>query len=366
MPLTFAQKLQRIPHYESGATGAEARERYQVEDAIKLSSNESPHGPVPAVLERIAAAGPELNRYPERGSGALRSALADRFELPAAHIAVGNGSCELLLAAAEALLEPDAEVITAAPSFAMYGHLAAVAGAEWVQVALDRQGRHDLDRMADAVTEATRLLVVCNPNNPTGTFHDSGTIAAFLERVPRCVCVIIDQAYVEFQLVEDPDSSLDLLGGFPNLVLTRTFSKVHGLCGLRCGYALGSAEFRQAVDSVRQPFPVNSLAQVAGTEALRHTDDVVRRVERNATERLFVEEGLTELALQTTDTQANFSWITLPEDGSAEAEVVEGLARRGVIVRAGTPLGSPGHLRVTYGTRPENERFIEALGETLA
>lgn len=366
MPLGFTGKSSRMPRYEAGTTHAQARERHAVADVVKLSSNESPYGPVGPVLDRIAAAGPELNRYPEQDSSTLRRALADRYELPVARIAAGNGSCEILLAAAEALLEPGTEVVTAWPSFSMYAHLAPATGADWVKVGLDPGGRHDLDRMADAVTERTRLLIVCNPNNPTATYLPSQRIAAFLERVPRRVCVIVDEAYVEFQLVEDPDTTLDLLQRFPNLVLTRTFSKIHGLCGLRCGYALGSPEFREAVDAVRQPFPVNSLAQVAASEALRHTDDVIRRVERNAAERLFVEEELATLGLETTESQANFSWIAIPEERWPEADIVEGLAQRGVIVRAGVPLGDPGHLRVTYGTRPENERFIEALGDLVA
>jgi histidinol-phosphate aminotransferase len=175
--------------------------------------------------------------------------------------------------------------------------------------------------------------------------------------------VILDEAYVEFQVNEDPDTSLELLGRFPNLVLLRTFSKVYGLAGLRVGYALGSEEFRQAVDRVRQPFAVNHLAQAAATEALRHQDDVVRRVERNTIERLWVAEELEELGLSAPESQANFFWLELGE--LDEAEVVRELGRRGVAVRAGEGLGGPGHVRVTYGTRPENERFIHALQEIL-
>jgi histidinol-phosphate aminotransferase len=177
------------------------------------------------------------------------------------------------------------------------------------------------------------------------------------------VLVVLDEAYVEFQVVEDPDNSLALLDRFPNLVILRTFSKVYGLAGLRVGYALGSEEFRRAVDRVRQPFAVNQLAQVAATEALRHQDDVVRRVERNAIERLWLADEVADLGLEAAESQANFLWVSLGEHD--EGEVMRELASRGVAVRAGAGLGGPGHLRITYGTRAENERLVAALREAL-
>ena len=206
-------------------------------------------------------------------------------------------------------------------------------------------------------------MIVCNPNNPTGTHLPAARIAEFLERVPGHVTVIVDEAYVEFQLNDDPDDSVDLRRDFPNLVLLRTFTKVYGLAGLRVGYALGSPKFRAAVDAVRQPFSVNALAQAAAAEAIRHDDDVAARVERNLVERVLVEEGVRELGLETPDSQANFSWVALGD--ADEAEVVAALAERGILVRPGTPLGGPGHIRVSYGTPDENRRFLDALGEIL-
>jgi histidinol-phosphate aminotransferase len=177
------------------------------------------------------------------------------------------------------------------------------------------------------------------------------------------VAVLLDEAYIEFSTLQDPDESIDLLDRHPNLVLLRTFSKVYGLCGLRVGYALGSEDFRVAVDRVRQPFSVNALAQAAAAEAVRHVDEVERRVEQTAIERLHVESELEERGLETTDSQANFSWVSLGDRD--EDEVVQGLAERGVIVRAGKALGEEGRLRVTYGTRAENDRFLAALDEIL-
>jgi len=189
-------------------------------------------------------------------------------------------------------------------------------------------------------------------------------IEAFLEDVPKHVAVMLDEAYVEFSLAQDPDESLDLLRRHSNLVVLRTFSKIYGLCGLRAGYALGSEQFRGAVDRVRQPFSVNAPAQAAAAEAILHQDEVARRVELNAIERLYVESELDERGLETTESQANFSWVDLGEDRD-EADVVRGLAERGVIVRAGSALGEEGRMRVTYGTRAENDRFLSALDELL-
>jgi histidinol-phosphate aminotransferase len=363
MTVTFTEKLSRIPHYEAGAASVEAADTGDGEKVAQLASNESPFGPVPEVVEAVRGAAGAVNRYPDPGARSLRAALADRYGFPASGIAVGNGSCEILLAAAEALLEPGAEIVYAWPSFSMYPHLAAVTGAEAITLPLDKGDLHDLEALRLAISERTRMVLVCNPNNPTGTHLPSEEIARFLEHVPGRVLVVLDEAYIEFQVREDPDVTLDLLARFPNLVLLRTFSKVYGLAGLRVGYALGSEKFRQAVDRVRQPFAVNHLAQAAATEALRHQDDVARRVERNAVERLWLAEELAELGLGVPESQANFCWIDL---GDKEDEVVRELGRRGVAVRSGTGLGAPGHIRVTYGTRPENERFARAMKEILS
>ena len=359
MSLEFTSRLADIPSYPAAQTYEYGGE------LVKLASNESPWPPHPAVVEAIQGALGGLNRYPDPEKGLLRKALANRFETVPARVAVGNGSCELLMSAGEALLEPGAEIVYAWPSFSMYPHLAAASGATELTVPLDSEGRHDLEAMAREVTVATRLVLVCNPNNPTGTALPIEEIDAFVGSLPRHVAVILDEAYVEFSTMQDPDESLPLLDKHPNLVLLRTFSKVYGLCGLRVGYGLcGSDAFRDAVDRVRQPFSVNALAQAAAVEALRHQDEVERRVERTAVERLHVEDELEERGLWSADSQANFSWFSLGDRD--EAAVLRELEARGVIVRGGGALGQPGHIRVTYGTRPENDRFLAALEEALA
>jgi histidinol-phosphate aminotransferase len=363
MSVTFAQKLARMPHYEAGMHETAAREAFGADEIVKLASNESPWGPHPAVVDAVATAARRLNRYPDQHARLLRRRIADRFDTDPARVAVGNGSCEILLAAAEALCEPGAEILFAWPSFSIYPHLAALSGARDIRVPLGDGYVHDLDAMLAEVTAATQLVLICNPNNPTGTHLPAARIAGFMARLPDHVTAILDEAYIEFQVNDDPDATVDLLADFPNLVVVRTFSKVYGLAGLRCGYALCSAKFRAAVDAVRQPFSVNELSQVAGTEAMRHQDDVAERVERTIVERVFVEEGVRELGLEPADSQANFSWIPLGERD--EAEVIAALGAAGVVVRGGEGLGGPGHIRVTYGTRDENARFLAALREAI-
>jgi histidinol-phosphate aminotransferase len=363
MTITFAEKLARMPGYQAGVPTGQAPEAIASGNIAQLASNESPFPPHPQVVEAIAAAAEAMHRYPDPDATLLRRRLAERYETEPSRVAVGNGSCEILLAAAEALCEPGAEIVYAWPAFSMYPYLPALTGAREVRVPLAAGDVHDLDAMAAEVTAATQLLIVCNPNNPTATHIPAAEIAAFCERIPAHVTVILDEAYVEFQAHDDPDASLDLLADFPNLVVLRTFSKCYGLAGLRVGYAIGSPKFRAAVDAVRQPFSVNALAQAAGAEAILHQDDVLRRVEAVVAARLTVEEGLQALRLQTSDTHANFSWIDLGE--ADEAEVIAGLAAREIAVRPGKALGGPGHIRVSYGTTAENERFLRGLSEIL-
>jgi histidinol-phosphate aminotransferase len=359
MTVTFADKLARMPSYQAGVPTGQAPESVAAEGIAQLASNESPYPPHPAVVDAIASAASAANRYPDPGSTLLRSRIAERHETDPARVAVGNGSCELLLAAAEALCEPGAEILFAWPSFSIYPHLAALSGAREVRVPLAEGDVHDLDAMLSEVTAATQLLLVCNPNNPTGTYIGAERVADFCDQVPESVTVVLDEAYVDFQVHDDPDTTVDLLRRFPNLVLLRTFSKCHGLAGLRVGYALCSPAFRTAVDAVRQPFSVNAIAQAAAAEAILHHDDVVHRVERTIVERTFLEEELRAIGLQTPDSQTNFSWVDLGEQD--ESTLVEALAEEGILVRAGEPLGGPGHVRISYGTRTENERLLDAL-----
>ncbi|MHB8532662.1 MAG: histidinol-phosphate transaminase [Solirubrobacteraceae bacterium] len=359
MTVEFSARIGRIPVYP--AAGGYAKQG----ELTLLASNETPFPPLPAVREAIDRAIATLNRYPDPASSLLRARLSERYGVPGARIAIGNGSCDILLAAGEALLEPGAELVHAWPSFSVYPHLAAASGARAVTVPLDSQAGHDLPAMLAEITVATRLAIVCNPNNPTSTALPPAAVAEFLDLVPPHVCVILDEAYCDFNLLDDGDASLELLAAHPNLVLLRTFSKVYGLCGLRVGFALcGSEELPRALDQVRQPFFCNALAQAAATEALDHQDAVVERVTRTVAERISMDERLRALGLEPAASQANFCWVEL--GGRDEAEIMRGLTERGILVRSGTALGSDlPALRVTYGLPEENERFLTALAELL-
>ena len=359
MAIEFAQRIRRIPVYPAAGGYAEQA------PLVRLASNESPFPPFPEVRAAIESALDSVNRYPDPTNSLLRERLSARYEVPTSRIAIGNGSCDILLAAGEALLEPGAELVYAWPSFSVYPHLAAASGARAIEVPLDGELRHDLPAMLAEITVATRLLLICNPNNPTSTALELARIAAVLEQVPPHVCVILDEAYCEFNLLGDPDASIELLERHPNLVLLRTFSKVYGLCGLRVGFALcGSPDLPRAVDQVRQPFFCNALAQAAAVEALAHQDEMIERVSRTVAERLSVTESLRAMGLQVADSQANFCWLALGERD--EAQIMDGLRERGVLVRGGAALGGGGPaLRVTFGTPTENARFLEALAELL-
>jgi histidinol-phosphate aminotransferase len=360
MAIEFGERIRRIPSYPLAAgydLGA---------DTAMLASNESCFAPAPGVLEAAARQMSGVHRYPDPSYVALRTALSARYGIPKQRIALGNGSCDILLSAGEALLEPGAEVVYAWPAFSVYPHLAAASGARAIEVPLDGEDRHDLNAMADEITVATRLVLVCNPNNPTSTSLPPEAIQAFLERVPRHVCVILDEAYCEFALaLGDTYASIELLRRWPNLVILRTFSKAYGLAGLRVGYGLcGSGDFRAAVDQVRQPFYLNMAAQAAAIEALRHQDEVERRVTHTVAARTELTDGLRRLGLWVAESDANFVWTHLPE-GVSEPDIVDGLRERAVLVRAGTALGREGSLRVTIGTDAENERFLAAIAELV-
>jgi histidinol-phosphate aminotransferase len=360
MSLEFAEKVRRIPVYPAAAgydLGA---------DTAMLASNETPFTPLEPVVEAAKHALLGSNRYPDPSYGALRNALADRYRVPADRIALGAGSCDLILAAGDALLEPGAEVVYGWPAFSVYPHLAAASGARAIEVGLNAAAEHDLDAIAAQITVATRLVLVCNPNNPTSTALPLEAITAFLEQVPAHVCVILDEAYVEFSLtLGDPYASLPLLDKYPNLVILRTFSKVYGLAALRVGYALcGSESFRIAVDQVRQPFYLTAAAQAAAVEALKHQDEVERRVEATVAARTVVTEALRGRGFWVAQSDANFLWVRVAHDGE-DTPIVAGLRERGVLVRGGSALGGPGHIRVTLGKPAENQRFLDALAELL-
>ena len=366
MTITTSSRLAAIPTYEPGLTTAEVLARYGLDSAVKLASNESPFPPLEAVADVICAGADAVNRYPQGAGTALREALAELHGADPAQIVLGNGSCELILLAGTALLDPGTTVVHPSPSFGLYPHLAEVAGAESIAVPLDDAGRNDLEAMAAEVDERTRLVVICSPNNPTGGYVAADAIEAFLDMVPEDVAVLIDEAYHDFVTLADRGRPMSLAKSRPNVLVTRTFSKAYGLCGLRVGYGVGSTDWVAAIDRVRQPFNTSSVAQAAALEAIRHQGPMSRRIAETVAERERMGESLRAMGVTFTETQANFILMTAidgrPFDGSA---VHEQLLRRGIIVRNGASLGVPSGLRVTIGTRDENDAFLAALAELI-
>lgn len=353
MTIKINETIAAIPIYPQATTYAFGG------PLVKMSSNESPHHPHPAVAEAINAAARDANRYPDPTGAKLREALAGSYDMAAEQIVLGNGSCEILLGAAQILLEPGAELVYAWPSFSMYPHLAAMTGAKAIELPLTVDHRHDLDAMLAAITPKTRMVLLCNPNNPTGTFVGHDEIKRFVEQVPADVCIVIDEAYIEFVEGAERDALLPLVVERDNVVVTRTFAKIYGLAGLRIGYAFAPHSFKQAIDLVRQPFSVNLVAQAAATEAVKHPDDVSERVLSTLAERQWIETELRELGFATAETQTNFSWIELGQHH--EDAVMESLAKAGIIVRAGKALGAEGFIRASYCDHGDNVRFIEAM-----
>jgi histidinol-phosphate aminotransferase len=346
--------------YQPGKPIEEVEREYGIRDSIKLASNENPLGPSPKAMAAVAAAIPELHRYPDGGGFALKRAIAAKLGVSPGEILLGNGSNEVLELVARAFLRPGEEAVMSAQAFVVYASVVQAAAGIARAVPLS-DFTHDLERIGDAIGRRTRVVFLANPNNPTGTIYRREAFERFLARVRRDVIVVADDAYAEY--VVDPEYPDSLRSRAPGrlLVTCRTFSKVHGLAGLRVGYGIAPAEVVEVLNRVRQPFNVNSLAQIAAIAALGDDEHVRRSREANRAGMDRLEKGFAALGLDFVPSQANFVLVRVG-DGAA---VTEALLRRGVIVRPVGGYGFPEHVRVTVGTAAENERFLAALAEVV-
>jgi histidinol-phosphate aminotransferase len=360
MSLRFITALDDMVPYEPGAPLEQVMRRFGLTSVVKLASNEFPLPPFEEVKAAIVAALDDLNRYPDGHATDLRAALAEHYGRPPAGVTVGNGSCELLMLIGDALLEQGDEVVFGDPSFVVYSDICRRHEARAVAVPLVGF-THDLQTMAAAVTGRTKMVVICNPNNPTGTYVVAHEIKKLVEAIPDDVLVILDEAYNEFVTAADSQDCLSLLDAHQNVCVLRTFSKIYGLCGLRVGYGLCSPELVDALDKVRQPFNVNRLAQAAATEALRHQDQVAQRRAQNAEVRDHMVQRLTAAGRATVATEANFMLVDLCDLCEPHEKVCGTLLSMGAIVRDGNALGCPGWARVSVGTRDEIEFFLDKL-----
>lgn len=348
----FKDYIAGLPAYKPAKLIAQ-----QAQGVVKLSSNENPLGPSPRALEAMQAALSNVYRYPDSSATALRQALADHAGLTADHVLCSNGSDELIFLLCVAFLREGDEAVMAHGTFISYFLRTLEMGAQAVRVPL-HDYTHDLEALIAAITPRTRLLFLCNPNNPTGTSNGAAELQALLARVPDDVLVVMDEAYIEFVVRPDyPDLVPELRDGRTNLILLRTFAKIHGLAGLRLGYAYAAPQLIGYLDRARPTFNVNALAQIGGIAALHDQEHVARsRAHANAGREFFQRE-LTALGLRPIPSETNFVAVDVGDDGA----ITEGLREHGFTV---TPLGGwglPGLIRISFGTEDENRRFMAAL-----
>lgn len=318
----------------------------------KLSSNENPYSPLPGVVEAAEAAVAQMNRYPDMGSSALYSALSARLGVPTTDLAAATGSVALVYQLLAAFCDPGDEVVYAWRSFEAYPIAVTTAAATSVQVPVTADGRHDLDAMAAAITERTRIVVVCTPNNPTGPSVTQSQLDTFLASVPSHVVVVVDEAYLEFVRMEDAVDGLATYRAHPNVVVFRTFSKAYGLAGFRVGYAVAHEPVAAALRAVSLPFGVSSVAQAAAIASLEAEDALLERVEALTRERSRVVAGLAEAGWHVPDAQGNFVWFAL---GDRTADFAAAADARGIVVR---PFAGEG-CRVSIGETEANDRLLE-------
>ena len=347
--------LDQVPAYVPGKP-ASAREGVT---AYKVSSNENPFPPLPSVLEVIQDAATQVNRYPDMAVTALTEALAERLGVPTEHIATGTGSVGVLGQLVQATCDPGDEVVYAWRSFEAYPIVTALAGARSVQVGLDDHARHRLDAMAAAISDRTKVVIVCTPNNPTGPMVTHTELERFLEQVPSHVLVVIDEAYVEFVTGEDAPRSLELYRERTNVMVLRTFSKAYGLAGLRVGYAVAHPPVASALRKTATPFGVSSIAQAAAVASLGAFDELKERVDQLVAERTRVVEALRGQGWFIADTEANFVWFGLGERSGAFAAAAQ---EAGLTLRQ---YGDDG-VRATIGEPEANDVLIRVAGDFLA
>lgn len=325
--------------------------------AYKISSNENPYPPLPSVQMVIADAGTQANRYPDMFATGLVSRIAARFNVPESHVATGTGSVGVCQQAIQSTAGPGDEVVFAWRSFEAYPIIVQISGADSIRVALTPDERHDLDAMADAVSDRTRAVFVCNPNNPTSTTVGRAELERFLNRVPSDVLVVLDEAYREF--CDDPEypDGVALLGRYPRLIVLRTFSKIAGLAGLRVGYAVANAETIDRLNRVRAPYNVNRLGQVAALAALEDEEHQERTRRLVLEERAFLTAELTRRGYRFPRSHANFLLVRVDDAPALRAR----LLKSGILVRDGASVGYPGHLRFSVGRRETNEQLLALL-----
>jgi histidinol-phosphate aminotransferase len=363
--LALAQPgVQQLSPYVPGKPVDELARELDLDPAsiVKLASNENPLGASPKALAAIRDELAELTRYPDGNGFALKSLLAERCGVELNQVTLGNGSNDILELVARAYLAPGLNAVFSEHAFAVYPIATQAVGAD-AHVVPAKDWGHDLPAMLAAIDANTRVVFIANPNNPTGTWFDAQALDDFLQDVPEHVLVVLDEAYIEYAEGSDLPDGLDFLAAYPNLLVSRTFSKAYGLASLRVGYGLSTAVVADVLNRVRQPFNVNSFALAAACAALQDEAYLAESRRLNEAGMQQLEAGLHELGLGWIPSKGNFICVDV---GRVAAPVYQGLLREGVIVRPVANYGMPNHLRVTVGLPAENSRFLDALSKVLA
>ena len=355
------QGIANLQPYQPGKPIDELTRELGITDIVKLASNENPRGPGAGVQAALAKEATGLSRYPDGSGFYLRTALVEHLGVTPDQLTLGNGSNDVLDLITRVTVEPGCEAIIAEHSFVVYRLAVAYVGGRLVEVPARDYGT-DLEGMLAAITPQTRTIFIANPNNPTGTWVTEAALVAFLEQVPPEVWVVLDEAYFEFSTDPDYPDGIALQKRFPNVIVTRTFSKIHGLAALRVGYAVSTPEFADLLNRARHPFNVNSLGQAAAVAALADSDFVSSSREINQAGMRQLTQGLQSLQLEYIPSAGNF--VTFDCGGSGP-ELFQAMLRQGVIVRPVAEYGLPNHVRVSIGLEAENQRFLEALSQVL-
>jgi histidinol-phosphate aminotransferase len=360
--------VQALKPYAPGKPLSELEREYGIQDAVKLASNENPLGPSPVVLAALSAQFGDLTRYPDGNGFELKAVLARKHDVPMESITLGNGSNDVLELVARAFLSPGSAAVFSEHAFAVYPLVTQAIGARCIVAPAHNGVRgpkygHDLDAMAASIDAQTRVVFIANPNNPTGTWLGNNELRAFVEQLPQDVIVVIDEAYFEYVSEAAYPNATAWLSEFPNLLVTRTFSKAYGLASLRIGYGVCQPELADVMNRVRQPFNVNSFAQAAAVAALDDADHLQQSVRVNREGMQQLVDGLQALKLEFIPSVGNFITVDVGRD---PARVYETLLYEGVVVRPVENYGLPGCLRISIGLPEENRRFLDALTKVLA
>lgn len=360
--MRWKKQLLKLKPYQPGKSISEVKRQYGLTQIVKLASNENPFGSSVKVENVIAGYAGKFSMYPDGYATELRAHLADHLGVKEGEIILGNGSDEIIQMIARGLLTPGTKTVMAAPTFPQYKHNGIIEGCEITEIPLI-DGAHDLDEMAAAIDERTSVVWLCSPNNPTGIYITEEELTAFMARVPSDVLVVLDEAYYEYVTAEDYHDSLRLLTQYKNLIILRTFSKIYGLASFRVGYGIAHEETITALEPVREPFNVNSLAQAAAIAALLDQEfvDDCKKENKAGLEQFY--QFCDSAGLSYYPSQGNFILIDFKKDGQ---EVFQFLLERGYIVRSGTALGFPTSVRITIGSKEQNQGLIEIIKEYLS